>query len=177
MKKVVFLLFVLVVMLPAFSFKAGVTADLGVVQDLIIKTNSYQANIDFRASFAESYQIRVPVSADITSENVFLEAGIIFAYYPWNKGFYLGLTAFQFGYSIKERLNDQALFNLNEIIAGWTFELPLGFIVEPQIVVRNPTGSYDTEYSSIKGGFGNYGRFRFRILAGWQYSDGKSANK
>lgn len=169
MKKIILLLLVLFTSFSVFAFSFGIGADLGILQDVFIKTGDYQVNADLRASFSDSYELRVPVSVDISSGVYFAEAGVSFVYYPWQKGFFMGLSAVQIGYSINQRIYDKTLFNLNEVLLGWTLKLPFGFFIEPSLVIRDPSGTYADEYSAILGAWPNYKRFRPRVLAGWKY--------
>lgn len=171
MKKALVLLIVLCLTGAIWASSFGFGADLAFAQDFIINRNAVQANIDFRTAFGGQYELRVPITVDFADSNIFIEGGITFVYYPWDKGFYMGLSALQMGYSLKQRISGKALFNLNEVVVGWTLNLPWGFLVEPELVVRNPSGTYDDEYSELLGALGNYGRFRGRLLFGWKYNE------
>lgn len=170
MKKIILLLLMLLTCLSVFAFSFGMGADFGIIQDVLIKTGAYQANADLRAGFSDSYELRVPVSVDISNGVYFAEAGVSFVYYPWQKGFFMGLSAVQIGYSVNQRIYDKTIFNLNEVLLGWTFDLPFGLFMEPSIAIRDPSGTYQDEYSAILGAWPNYQRFRLRVILGWKYS-------
>lgn len=175
MRKVSVILLVCLFMLPVFSSdavesygKLGVSVDLACVQDVILGGRDFNATMDLRAGLSDRFQVRVPVSATVNGSSMMLEAGLGLFYYPWSSGPFLGLSLFQAGFTSGCADLDN-MVSLNEVSLGWTFRFGPGLFVEPSLVVRDPSGTFTDEYSSLKGTFPCYTTYRFRLQFGWYF--------
>lgn len=190
MKKVVacfLLLFVIVGALFCFepcSNNLGFAFDCAVVQDFILSKGSFQLSGDFRVFAFDGFQLRLPFgfacnygsggfvggSSRGGTGGYMFEFGALLAYYPWEKGPFMGLSLFQVGLTGDNSLLEN-LINLNEVVFGWTFDLGHGLLLEPSVSIRDPSGTFSDEYSKIKGVFPCYGTFRFRLSFGWLFME------
>ena len=158
----VFLAALITVMPLAARPPMAASIDLGVAQDLLKKT-CYQINADYRIRISDDFEARVPVTFSLAEKKWIIDAGISINYYPFDNGLYFGINAVEFGYT------DSAFMALNEISAGWTFNFKTKLIIEPEIVIRDPSGTYSDEYSALKGTFSSYSTFRVRLKAGYKF--------
>lgn len=151
-----------------YSITPGAAFDAGFIQDVLITKSTVQADMDLRLSVNENLEIRIPVSADFKTDNFLIESGMDVVCYPWNSGFFAGMSAFRFGW-VKNAVADISFFSLNELMIGWTFSLSNGFFAEPSLAIRNPSRTQNDDYSALLGEFPNYGTFRFKAKFGWKY--------
>ena len=167
--KRVLLCFLLVFVLAGALFcssKLGFALDFGTAQDPIFTPKSFQITGDFRFSLPDGFELRMPLGFTMNESANMLELGVMLAYYPWEKGPFMGLSLFSVGFSNGNE-NLENLINLNEVLLGWTFNLGYGLILEPSLCIRDPSGTFSEEYSKLKGAFPCYTTFRFRLLFGW----------
>ncbi len=148
--------------------RIGLAGDLAPIQDVFLGKGSFQLSIDVRTMLSEKFQIRVPFSVSVNRSAFLLESGIVLAYYPWEKGPFMGLSVFQAGFSHGSDTLDNFV-NLNEVLLGWSFEFGPGLFIEPCLAVRDPSGTFSDEYSSLKGAFPCYTTFRGRLNVGWYF--------
>lgn len=151
----------------AFSAPSiGLSLDVAAFQDAFLGQGSFQFGGDLRAMVSEEFQIRVPLSVAMRGRSFMFETGMQIVYYPWHSGPFMSLSLFQVGFS-SQCENLENLVNLNEVLVGWTFAFGPGLFVEPCLVVRDPSGTFSDEYSSLKGTFPCYTTFRGRLMVGW----------
>lgn len=170
MKKIIMTTFLLATITVLFATSLTFTADLGSAQDFIVKTNSYQFSADTRFRFADKYELKIPFTFTTTQGAQFYDAGLFLDYYPFKDyGLFFGLSLLQFGYVNGTVSLENKFYSLNEINIGWTFKFLKGLIVEPSILIRDPSGTFEDEYELIKGAFQCYRKFRFRLSTGWSF--------
>lgn len=161
----------LVLALAFFCFaseKMGFSLDAAAVQDVFLGQGSYQVCADLRAMVSDEFQIRVPLGVAFCNQSLFFETGMQVVYYPWHEGPFMSLSLFQVGFSSNcENLDN--MVSLNEVLVGWTFEFGPGIFVEPSIAIRDPSGTFSSEYSDLKGTFPCYSSFRGRLAVGWYF--------
>lgn len=170
-KKVLLIMFPLIFLAFAASASVqdiGFGLDIASAQDLFLGRGSIQITADARANVSDEFQLRVPVSVTFKDERLLLETGLQVVYYPWHEGPFMSLSLFQLGFSHNCETMDN-IVSLNEVILGWTFEFGPGLFVEPSLVIRDPSGTFSDEYSSLKGAFPCYAAFRGRLVFGWYF--------
>lgn len=186
-----FLILILVVGALFCSNNLGLAFDCAVVQDFFLTKGSFQLSGDFRVFAFDGFELRLPVgfsysagasgtakgsssgSSGVSSSGAadgssMFELGAFLVYYPWETGPFMGLSLFQVGVTNGEGLLEN-LVNLNEVLFGWTFDLGHGLFIEPALCIRDPSGTFQDEYSRIKGVFPCYGTFRFKLSFGWLF--------
>lgn len=153
----------------------AVCADIGTAQDVFISKTSGQACIDARADMSREFQIRIPVNITFNRNGALMaDAGLMLAAYPFgNPGFFAGMTVVQFGYQIGRTQLKNRMCALNEITAGWTFRIKERLIIEPSVSFRDPSASFQDEYSAVRGIFPCYTAVRFHVMIGWQITKEK----
>lgn len=167
-RKAVLLIVLAIVLVPCvYSVSSiGFGLDAASAQDAAFGQGSVQLAGDLRATVSDEFQIRVPLALSMCDGSMLFEAGMQIVYYPWFKGPFMSLSLFQLGFSSQcENLDN--IVNLNEVSIGWTFTFGPGIFVEPSLVVRDPSGTFSDEYSSLKGTFPCYTSFRGRLVVGW----------
>ncbi|MCQ2398290.1 MAG: hypothetical protein MJ052_03195 [Sphaerochaetaceae bacterium] len=181
MKKVLLILTVL--FLSSFLFarvpEFSLSFDAGLLQDVIIRTNTYQIHADARCRIFNTFQLRLPVTAVITSGERMYDIGLSFAFYPMSHGLFLGMSVVQFGIIRGSTQLEKTFYSLNEVFAGWTFligkkDSVKRFYLEPQIVIRDPSGVFSDAYSAIRGELAGYKNFRIRLCAGFVLNPAQS---
>jgi len=150
------------------SGRMGFSADLASIQDIFLGDGSFQLSLDLRMMVSEEFQIRIPFAFTMNEASFLGESGIVLVYYPWAEGPFMGLSVFQAGFSQGSDILDN-MVNLNEVLIGWSFEFGPGLFVEPCLVIRDPSGTFSDEYSSLKGAFPCYTTFRGRLNIGWYF--------
>ena len=150
------------------SGRMGFSADLASVQDVFLGEGSFQIALDLRMMVSDEFQIRIPMAFSVNQDSFLGESGIVLVYYPWERGPFMGLSVFQVGFSNGCSTLDN-LVNLNEVILGWSLEFGPGLFVEPCLAIRDPSGTFSDEYSSLKGAFPCYTTFRGRLNFGWYF--------
>ncbi len=158
----------LVLLVPAWCYSFGFAGDLLFVQDFIFGEGSNNIQLDLRAMVSDNFQLRIPVGLSLNRQSFMVETGFFVVYYPWGTGPFMGLSVFQFGFTDGTDYLD-SMVNLNEVAVGWTFEFGPGLFVEPSLSIRDPSGTFSDEYSSIKGVFPCYTVFRGRLSFGWYF--------
>ena len=162
-------LFCLVIVFSAYgSYRFGFAGDLASVQDFIFGEGSNHVQLDLRAMVSDRFQLRIPIGLSLNRQSLMAETGFSVLYYPWGTGPFMGLSVFQFGFTSGSDDLD-SMVNLNEVIVGWTYEFGPGLFVEPALSIRDPSGTFADEYSSIKGVFPCYTVFRGRLSFGWYF--------
>lgn len=170
MKKVTLVLVFLLALIPVFSLSLGATLDVGSVQDFLFKTNSYQYSADIRAALTDKFEVRVPATFCVTRGTKLIDSGVFLVYHPWpDYGLFMGLSLIQFAYIRGNENLEKSLYGLNEITLGWTFKFFKGLIVEPSISIHDPSGTFEDEYSLLKGQFPCYRKYRIKLSAGWSF--------
>lgn len=170
MKKTVVILILAVLSAGLFASSLSATADCGFIQDLLIRTNSYQFSADIRYSFAEKYELRLPLTLSVGEDAKFADAGIFLNYYPLkNKGLFMGLSLFQVAMALEAEGLDKTTYAMNEICIGWTFKIGKGLLIEPSVSIRDSTGTFEDEFELIKGILPCYRKFRPRLSVGWNF--------
>lgn len=155
----------LVIVLACLSFFIWADKQLGFgfdalfLQDFAFNKTAVQLNLDGRLRFAESYEIRIPVTVSVKQTSRMIDTGIYAICYPY-KGLFFGVSVFEIA-----NFNQNPMI-LNEIIAGWNFPINEKFFIEPSLVIKDPTGTYSNEYSTIRGVYPCYKTFRVRLTAG-----------
>ncbi len=151
--------------LPLFAFPPlAVCADAGIAQDVLVSKTSFQFTTDARVSVSQEFQLRLPVNITFTRKGSWMaDAGIMLTAYPFRGyGFFAGMTIVQFGYLKKN------FVALNEITAGWTFNLMENLIVEPSVSLRDPSSAFSDEYATARGLFPCYTQIRIHLMVGWR---------
>ena len=174
MKKIITVIVLSIIALNCFCMSIpdlSFSIDGAFVQDFLFGEGSVQVTTDFGAQFSDEFQLRVPLSVTIFNNSYLEEVGLNLVYYPWNKGPFMGLTLFHVGFA-QGTMELPNMIGLNEIILGWTLLLPYGFFVAPTMVIRDPSGTFGSEYSSIKGAFPCYSTYRFRLSCGYTFKGG-----
>ena len=168
MKRALVCFLVLFVLIGALfcSNELGFSLDFGTVQDPVFNKGSFQITGDFRFSLPDGFELRLPLGFTKSGSANLMEVGIMLAYYPWGSGPFMGLSLFAVGFSNGSEVLEN-LINLNEVLVGWTINLGHGLLLEPSLCLRDPSGTFSEEYSSIKGTFPCYKTFRFRLSFGW----------
>lgn len=161
---------ILLMLFSIFSLSAfptiGLSFDTLCIQDLRQK-QSYQFNADLRLKTSQDFQVRLPVTFTMAKSSYMAEGSLSLAYYPFNNGFYVLIPAIDFAYY------DKSFIALNEIAAGYTFSFNKKIIVEPEICIRDPSGTYSDEYATLRGHFKSYSSFRFRLKLVWNFYEGE----
>ncbi|MCF0261903.1 MAG: hypothetical protein HUK23_03205 [Sphaerochaetaceae bacterium] len=148
--------------------RLGFGLDLAAVQDLLTGQGSYQLGLDLRATGSDEFQLRVPIACTFNGFSTFVETGALLVYYPWGNGPFMGLSLFQAGFSSGSG-NLPNMVTLNEVHLGWCFEFGPGLFIEPSLIIRDPSGTFTDEYSSLKGEYPCYTTFRGKLTFGWNF--------
>ncbi len=150
------------------SVTAGAAVDAGLVQDFIFKTSSYNLAGDLRCSVTPSFEARVPFEYVWSSDGGLFDIGVALHYYPIEKiGLFCSVSLIQLGFSSPKNLLPMNEITLNEISLGYTYRLKNGFFVEPEIAIRDPSGTFSDEYDSLEEAFPCYGKIRARLKCGY----------
>lgn len=169
MKKVFLLILLLCLCSSVFAVGLGASVDLGFIQDLLLSHKSLQAGVGLRLYTDGDFQLRLPLNLSLKGKKVGIEGALCAVYYPFTKGFYVSLSMIDLGFIADMSRKSSSMLILNEIEAGWTFEINEKFFAEAGICMRDPSGTFSSEYEKIRGVFDSYTRFRVRIAGGYRF--------
>lgn len=177
MKKVFSLICVSLVCLTIWASKEfSASFDCMFLQDFARNKSAIQLNADTRFTFDTNYQIRVPLTVSIKQTGYFVDTGIYAVCYPY-KGLFFGVSVFETGFTLKNANSTKKTMVLNEIMAGWKFDIKNGWFVEPTLVIKDPTGTYSNEYAQLKGLFPCYRTYRLRVSVGKSFNIGGKSHE
>ncbi len=109
---------------PCFSEEKnqilGVSADLGIIQDLFLKHHSNQFSLSFRYAPDSEFEFRLPLTLTNCNNQIFLDGAIFVCYYPFKikTGLFFGISLIHFGREIGKNNNDTNFTPLNEMAVG-----------------------------------------------------------
>lgn len=142
--------------------------DLGFAGDLMMRED-VEISGAFRLRLSDEFALKLPVSAVMGGEGVFMDTGLMLVYYPFNTGPFVSLSLIQFGFEIGEAVLNDRIISLNEVSLGWTWNYLESWFAEASVVIRDPSGTYREEYEMIRGAFPSFRTFRIRLVAGWNF--------
>lgn len=161
MRKTIMMTVILLLSLPAFcSF--GLAFDSLVLQDFL-KPQSFQLNLDMRKSISGDFEIRIPLTLTYSATTWMAEGAVMVCYYPFDNGLYAAVSALGLGY------NERSFLITNEVLLGYRQNFG-ALIVEPEIVFRDPSGTYSDQYASLRGILSSYSTIRARLKIGWLFN-------
>lgn len=153
------------------SFSIAGTFDAGIVQDFIIRNSSYALQGDIRCSVTPNFEARLPLEFVYNSSSSMFSAGLSLAYYPFEKsGFFCTLSLISLGFIQPSSVTGQSNISLNELSFGYTQKFKKKFLIEGEIVIRDPSGTFGDEYDSLEEAFHCYKKFRVRLKAGYCFN-------
>jgi len=173
MKKCILFFLLFLALIPAWgqkqcSFWAGM--DTAAI-DSIWKENM-ELRMEAGLRLDSGFGIRVPITwiKKLKNDDVSLfDLGIFLDYHPFDDGVFISLGlaegAFYFG---RDKPQETECF-LNEISAGYTWHFTPHWFIEPKLIIRDPSGVFETEYASLKETFAGYSVVRFSLVVGGDF--------
>lgn len=113
----------------------------------------------FRFPLSFSYRL---TGAEISA----LEWGLMVDYRPFSSGFFLSLGMFQSAYLFGPDKPQEDHLYLHEVAVGWTLHAARFCLVEPKIVMFDPTGVFASESAIWRQTMGNRPDVRISLLVG-----------
>lgn len=171
---VIFALMMLVFTIPCYCVYADSRLELGFdagcVQDFLLKTDSFQMSANIGYSLNDKFELRLPFTVSMAPESQFFDVGIFLCYYPFDAyRFFMSLSLAQFGIVSGQTMLEKNFYGLNEVCLGYSFIFSKGLLLEPALVIRDPSGTFSEEYDMIRGSFPCNRTFRFRLNIGWSF--------
>jgi hypothetical protein len=134
--------------------------------------NCLQTRMDLGLRFSSGFGIRFPltfISDTSISEVSMLGFGLFLDYRPLYDGFFVSVSLLERGLFFgMDKPTEQNLY-LNEVAFGYTWHLFSPLFLEPRILLRDPSGVFQSEYDSISGAFPDFSSVRFSISVGWDF--------
>ncbi|MDD7200383.1 MAG: hypothetical protein SPF89_04710 [Sphaerochaetaceae bacterium] len=121
------------------------------------------------AGCGERFAFRFPLSFSyrLTGAEVSaLEWGLMVDYHPFPSGFFLSLGMFQSAYLFGPDKPQEDHLYLHEIAVGWTLRVAPFCLVEPKIVIFDPTGVFASESALWRQAVGDRPDVRLSLLVG-----------
>jgi hypothetical protein len=139
-----------------------------------------QFRIDTGLRLPEGFGFRIPVTlaVDLSYGEVNLaDFGLFLDYRPLESGPFLSFSLAQLGMFFGRDSPRNVWLCLNEAAVGYTWRFASGWFLEPRVIVRDPTGTFEKEYEEIRDVFPEYSRFRFSLSLGWECPVSDSTRK
>jgi hypothetical protein len=134
--------------------------------------NCLQTRLDLGLRFSSGFGIRFPftfISDTSISEVSLLGVGLFLDYRPFYDGFFVSVSLFERGFFFGvDKPTEQDPY-LNEVAFGYTWHVFSSLYLEPRILLRDPSGVFQSEYDSISEVFPDFTSVRFSISVGWDF--------
>ncbi len=169
-----FLIVFILIICCMFSIHAGSLAigtDFASLQDLIPQWSDRtgQVTVDFSSPITDTFGLTVPLSFTFNERSCMLETGLSLVYYPWAKGPFASMSLIQFGFIAGTNALEKKTYGLNEAAFGWTFTVRNRLVIEPSVVIRDPSSVFKDDYLALKGEYPCYRTIRGRLLIRWKF--------
>lgn len=174
-------LFILIVLvccllpLAAEQQLLSITTDVFALEGLVKDTISIRSVCSF--VLTDDFGLSFPVTCTYEKEiggTSLLQAGLLLTYRPFRNSWFLGVSLSQIGILIRDAYQEEEkrLQFLNEMIFGWTYRLPNGLTIEPQIIIADPNGVFNSSYQELQTRFSYFPMTRISLLLGWSFGIG-----
>jgi len=90
-------------------------------------------------------------------------------YHPWRQGPFVGVSLAQMCMFVGAYPPEERTHFLNGISFGYTWYILPRFYVEPALIFRDPSGSFNDSCAYIHGLVPGFGKFRICLQAGWRF--------
>jgi hypothetical protein len=131
-----------------------------------------QARLDLGLRFSSGFGVRFPLTllSDTSYSDVtLLDFGLFLDYHPFSDGFFVSVSLIQMGMYFGMDKPAQQNPYLNEVAFGYTWHISQRFFLEPRLLIRDPSGVFQSEYDSISGMFPDYSQVRFSVSLGLDF--------
>ena len=178
------LAFTLIITLCAMGVQAEtVPADEGLYRsslsafvDAAVVDALWSRHVDIRFGVAlgfipgVTFELPVSLLIDRTSGGeMLLDLSINLQYHPWEQGPFVGLSLAQICLFIGPYRPSEYYHYLNELSFGYTWYATSNLYVEPSVVFRDPSDSYNDSFAYLQGLIPAFGKFRVHLQVGWRF--------
>lgn len=178
------LAFTLILVLCAMDAQADSTAaevdqyrsSLSVFLDSAVVDALWSSHVDIRAGVAlgfipgVTFEMPVSLLIDRTSGGeMLLDFSLNLKYHPWEQGPFVGLSLAQMCVFVGPYRPSEYYHYLNELSFGYTWYANPDWYVEPSVVFRDPSDSYNDSFAYLQGLVPAFGKFRVHVQVGWRF--------
>ncbi len=178
------LAFTLIITLCAMEAEAGPTSpgaepyrsSLSAFLDAAVVDALWSSHVDIRAGIALAFipgvTFEMPISLliDRTSGGeMLLDLSLDLKYHPWEQGPFVGLSLAQMCVFVGRFRPSEYFHYINELSFGYTYHVTSDWYVEPSVVFRDPSDSYNDSFAYLQGLVPAFGKFRIHVQVGWRF--------
>jgi hypothetical protein len=178
------LVFTLIITLYAMDAEASPTSagtgpyrsSLSAFLDAAVVDALWSSHVDIRAGVALAFipgvTFEMPISLliDRTSGGeMLLDLSLDLKYHPWEQGPFVGLSLAQMCVFVGPYRPSEYYHFINELSFGYTYHVTSDWYVEPSVVFRDPSDSYNDSFAYLQGLVPAFGKFRIHIQIGWRF--------
>ena len=117
-----------------------------------------------------TFEMPVSLIIDRTSGGEMLLAfSLDLKYHPWERGPFVGLSLAQMCLFVGPYRPTEYYHYLNELSFGYTWYATSNLYVEPSIVFRDPSDSYEDSFDYLHGLVPGFGKLRIHVQVGWRF--------
>jgi len=152
--------------------KAGLYVFLDGAVINAIWTNQITVRGGFSAALVPGVTFEMPLMLmiDRTSGNEMLfDLVLNLKYHPWEKGPFVGVSLAQICMFVGTYRPTEKYHFLNEISFGYTWHFDKDMYIEPSVIFRDPSGSFNDSYSYLHGLVPGYRKFQIGVQFGWRF--------
>lgn len=145
------ILFFLMTVVP---LHAGSGMEWGIALDGLsldgVVARDWEIGLDARLRLDDYIEIHIPFAMGFSQGKSFLgESGLAFHVHPWRSGPFFNIPFIHIGF-LSQSGTPVRLLWLDEVSFGWTFPIGgSGWFIEPRCTIRDPSHSYQQEYTVI----------------------------
>ena len=144
--------------------------------DAAVADAFWSHHVDIRAGLAlgfipgVTFELPVSLIIDRTSGGeMLLDFSLDLKYHPWEQGPFVGLSLAQMCLFVGPYRPTEYYHFINELSFGYTWYATSDLYVEPSIVFRDPSDSYDDSFDYLHGLVPGFGKLRIQVQVGWRF--------
>lgn len=158
-------------LLAAADVELQFEADLVSLDSLF--SDTALVRVDTALCISKEFSLRLPLTlvGQRTSGGVlFFQAALMFDYHPFGWPMYLSLSLLQAGFVFNHPYESETqVLYLQEMALGWQIRTFSPFLIDVNVVIKDPNRLYTQEYNDLGSLFTRFPMVRLAVLAGWSF--------